>query len=103
MIGEDNADKWIKDFCTCMHEKEEITFGLIKSKQLPRIPVQACERFLELPEGFFLFCFQNNPLTPNELEKAINENIRMLPILQEDTPAIPNLFRKILSGHKKAK
>lgn len=76
-------------------EKEEITFSLIKSKRVPRVPLQVCERYLELPEGFFHFCFDNNPLTENELEKAIDEDMDMLSILLEDTPDVPIYFRKI--------
>lgn len=76
-------------------EKEGTTFSLVKSKRVPRVRREVCERFLELPEGFFHFCFDNNPLTENELERAINENMDMLSILLEDTPDVPIYFRKI--------
>lgn len=76
-------------------EKGEITFSLVKSKRVPRVRREVCERYLELPEGFFHFCFDNNPLTENELEKAIDKDMDMLSILLEDTPDVPIYFRKV--------
>jgi AbrB family looped-hinge helix DNA binding protein len=84
-------------------KKEELTFCLVKAKQVPRMPIQTCERFFEIPEGFFHVCVQSNPLRPDELEKAINENMSMLSTLLEDMPNVPNLFRKILTGRKNAR
>lgn len=83
-------------------EKGEMTFSLVESKHVPHVSVDLCERFLELPEGFFGVCMKNNPLTLKELGKAMDKDLSMLSILLEDTPDIPSLLRKmwVVKGHE---
>lgn len=61
---------------------------MVKSKRVPRVPAYLCERFLELPEGFFGNYMEINPLTENELGEAMDKDMSMLSILLEDTPGI---------------
>jgi len=84
-------------------EKEEITCSLVKSKRTSRVPVDLCEGFLQIPEYFFHVCMKINPLTDDELGKALDEDLSMLSILSKDTPEIASLLRQLLVEKKNSK
>jgi len=79
-----------------MKKKKEITFTS-KSEEAPFVlPAYVCERFLEIPEGFFDNCLKNNPITPIDVRKAIRDHIS---IEYSDMSTIMNYLGKLLGPY----